>query len=42
VWRIVTRGKRPSCTAWRVSEKAPEMSACEAITVAAVAIATSA
>ena len=34
---MVTRGRKPSCTACRVSEKAPEIVACEAITVAAVA-----
>ncbi len=33
----VTRGNRPSCTAWWVSENAPVISACEAITVAIVA-----
>ena len=32
----MTRGKYPSCTAWRVSENTPEMSACDATTVAAV------
>ena len=34
---MVSRGRKPSCTAWRVTEKAPEMTACEAMTVAAVA-----
>ena len=38
----VTRGKKPSCIAWCVSEKAPEMSACEAMTVAAAESTTSA
>jgi hypothetical protein len=37
---MVTRGKKPSCTACCVSEKAPEMSACDATTVALVAITT--
>ncbi len=40
MWRIVSRGRKPSWTAWRVTEKAPEMTACEAITVATVASAT--
>ena len=40
VWRIVSRGRNPSCTAWRVTENAPEMSACDAITVASVASST--
>ena len=31
------RGTKPSCMAWRVTEKAPEMTACEAMTVASVA-----
>jgi hypothetical protein len=31
------RGTKPSCMAWRVTEKAPEITACEAITVASVA-----
>ncbi len=31
------RGSRSSCTAWRATENAPEMTACEAITVAAAA-----
>ena len=35
------RGRKPSWTACWVSENAPEMMACEAITVAAVANATS-
>ena len=34
---MVRRGRKPSCTAWRVTENAPEMTACEAITVATVA-----
>ena len=33
---MVTRGKKPSCTACRVSENAPEMSACDAMIVATV------
>ena len=37
---MVSRGRKPSCTAWRVTEKAPEMTACEAMTVAAVAART--
>jgi hypothetical protein len=37
---MVTRGQYPSCTACWVSEYAPEMSACEATTVAKVAMAT--
>jgi len=40
VWKIRIRGRYPSCTAWVVSENAPEISACEAMTVAAVAIST--
>ena len=32
------RGSRPSCTAWRVTENAAQMRACEAMIVAAVAI----
>ena len=40
MWRIVTRGRKPSWTAWRVTEKAPEITACEAITVATVASST--
>ena len=36
----VRRGQYPSCTAWRVSEKAPEMSACDAMIAAAVASTT--
>ncbi len=35
---MLTRGTKPSCTACCVSEKAPEMSACDATTVATVAI----
>jgi len=31
------RGRKPSCTACRVIEKAPEITAWEAMTVAAVA-----
>ena len=37
---MVRRGRKPSWTAWRVTEKAPEMTACEAITVAIVASTT--
>ena len=33
---MVSRGIRPSWTAWRESENTPVMSACEAMTVAAV------
>ena len=40
MWRIVSRGRKPSWTAWRVTEKAPEMTDCEAITVATVASTT--
>jgi hypothetical protein len=36
----VTRGLYPNCTACRVSEKAPEMSACDATMAALVAITT--
>ena len=35
------RGMKPSCMAWREIEKAPEITACEAITVATVASPTS-
>ncbi len=35
------RGAKPSWTACRVSEKTPEMTACEAMTVAIVARTTS-
>ena len=34
------RGLNPSCMAWRVREKAPEITAWEAITVARVARST--
>ncbi|MNT14810.1 hypothetical protein D3C72_1498300 [compost metagenome] len=34
------RGTKPSWIAWLVREKAPEMTACEAITVAQVASST--
>ena len=34
------RGRYPSWMAWRVTENAPEMTACDAITVATVAITT--
>src|SRR3954462_3976051 len=37
VCTIVMRGRKPSCTACLVREKAPEITACEAITVASVA-----
>ena len=37
---MVRRGRKPSWTAWRVTENAPEITACEAITVASVASAT--
>ena len=37
---ICMRGSRPICTAWRATEKAPEITACEAMTVASVASAT--
>ena len=40
MWRIVSRGRKPSETAWRVTENAPEITACEAITVAKVASTT--
>ena len=33
----LSRGRKPSCTAWRATEKEPEITACEAITVAIVA-----
>ena len=35
------RGQKPSCTAWRVTEYAPEITACDATMVATVASATS-
>ena len=35
-----TRGKKSNCTSCRVIENAPEMSACDAMTVDAVANAT--
>ena len=34
------RGNWPSCTAWRVMEKTPEITACDAMMVATVASAT--
>ena len=37
---MVMRGRKPSCIACLVSEYAPEITACEAITVAMVASAT--
>ena len=37
---MVRRGRKPSWTAWRVTEKAPEITACEAMTVAIVAMTT--
>ena len=36
-WAIVLRGRKPSCTACLVSEYVPVMTACEAMTAAAVA-----
>ena len=36
-----SRGSRSRCTAWRAMENAPEMVACDAMTVAAVARITS-
>ena len=38
--RTVRRGRNPSCTAWRVTENAPEITAWEAMIVATVASAT--
>ena len=35
-----SRGRYPSCTAWCATENAPVITACEAITVAAVASST--
>ncbi|MCY1301509.1 hypothetical protein D9M68_450620 [compost metagenome] len=35
------RGQKPNCTAWRVTEYAPEITACDATIVAIVARATS-
>ena len=35
VWITRMRGRSPSCIAWRATEYAPEMTACDAITVAA-------
>ena len=40
VWRICSRGRKPSWIACLVTEKAPEITACEAITVATVASTT--
>src|SRR5690606_34860603 len=37
VCRTLILGRYPSCRAWNVNENAPEMTACEAITVAKVA-----
>ncbi len=37
---MVSSGRKPSCTAWRVTEKAPEITAWEAMTVADVASTT--
>ena len=34
---MFSRGRKPSCTAWRVTENAPEITAWDAITVATVA-----
>jgi hypothetical protein len=42
VWRTVKRGHKPSWIAWRVTEKAPEMTAWLAMIVATVARPTSA
>ena len=36
----MTRGRKPRLTAWRVTENAPEMTDCEAMTVATVASTT--
>ena len=41
VWRISRRGSRPSWIAWRVSEKAPVITAWLAMIVATVAMMTS-
>ncbi len=38
---MLIRGRNPSCAAWRVTLNAPEMTDCEAITVATVASTTS-
>ena len=38
---ILSRGRSPSWMAWRATEKAPEITACEAMTVASVARMTS-
>ena len=40
VWRIRSSGRKPSATACRVTENAPEITACDAITVARVASTT--
>ena len=37
---MVSSGRNRSCTAWWVTENAPEITACEAITAAAVASTT--
>ena len=37
---MLSRGRKPSWIAWRVSEAVPVIEACDAITVAAVASAT--
>jgi len=41
VWITRRRGRYSSCAAWWAIEKAPEITACEATTVAAVARTTS-
>src|SRR5271167_4760785 len=41
VWTIGMRGRNPSCTACLVMENAPEITACDAMIVAAVAKITS-
>ena len=38
VWTTVSRGQKPSWMAWRVSENTPEISACEAMIAARVAM----
>jgi hypothetical protein len=40
VWRTVSRGKYPSCTACPLIEKTPDITACDAITVAQAASTT--
>lgn len=41
VWRIVMRGMKPSWIACCVTEKAPEITACEAMTAARLAMMSS-